>query len=146
MRGIFVFGTKPLILYLLVVLQFNQSDTEAVLTLTLTENVSLTEPYYLFVFTHTLTKQQVKFIKSSDEDESDFIERYNQFTINPAVTFLNAPIGQWNYKVYEQASNSNTDETLTGDVLEYGKLIIYRTTAFAFTKYNEPQTFKAYNG
>lgn len=127
-------------------IQFKQSDTAAVLTLTLTENVSLQDPYFLFVFTHILTKTKVKIIRATGGDQSYFATRYNQFTVNAAIAFLNAPIGQYNYKVYEQLSSTNTDETLTGAVLEYGKLILDRDTAFAFTKYNQAQTFKAYNG
>ena len=113
---------------------------------TLTENVSLNNPYFLFVFTHILTKKKVKFVKSSGDDESNYPERYNQFTINMPVVFDGAPIGQYNYTVYEQTSNSNTDESLTGAPLEYGKLIIDRTTPFTFTKYNAPTTYATYNG
>lgn len=127
-------------------LQFKQSDTAAVLTLTLTENVTVQDPYFLFVFTHVLTKQKVKIIKYSGDDESDFINRYNQFTINPSVVFLGKSIGEYYYNIYEQASSTNTDETLTGAVLEYGKLRVERATAFTFTKYNEAQTFTSYNG
>ena len=127
-------------------IQFKQSDVAAVMILTLTENVSLNDPYFLFVFTHVLTKQQVKFIKATGADESNYPERYNQFTIDASVIFLNKPIGEWHYKVYEQASSTNTDEDSTGAVLEYGKLLLNRTTEFAFTKYNEPTTFTAYNG
>lgn len=127
-------------------LQFKQSDTSAILILTLTENISFNESYLLFVFTHVLTKQQVKFIRFIDIDESEFPERYNQFTINPAIVFLNAPIGEYHYKVYEQVSSTNTDIDLTGAILEYGKLILDRAVAFDFTKYNEPTTYAAYNG
>lgn len=127
-------------------LQFNQADTEAELILTLTENVKLNDPYFLFVFTHVLTKAKVTFIKATGADESEYPERYNKFTINPAVVFLDQPIGEWHYMVYEQASSTNTDEDATGDVVEYGKLKIDRATAFSYTKYNQAQTFKAYNG
>lgn len=127
-------------------LQFKQSDTSAVLIFTLTEKVTLIEPYFLFVFTHVLTKQVVSFIKASTVDESDFQDRYNQFTINTAVVFLNKAIGEWHYKIYEQASDTNIDVTLTGAVLEYGKMILDRATAFAYTQYNGSQTYNAYNG
>lgn len=130
----------------LLLLQFKQSDTEAVLTLTLTEKVTVTDPYFLFVFTHVLTKQVVSFIKYSGNDESDFTTRYNQFTINPSVTFYGKPVGEWHYKIYEQASDDNTDVSATGAILEYGKMRLDRATEFAFTQYNEPQTFTAYNG
>lgn len=127
-------------------LQFKESDTAIELILTLTENVTINDPYFLFVFTHVLTKNKVKFIKFVSADESDFPNRYNQFTINPSVIFLDQPIGEWHYKIYEQASSTNEDEDLTGAVLEYGKLRLDRATAFSFTKYNEATTFKTYNG
>lgn len=127
-------------------LQFKQDDTEAVLILTLTELVTIEVPYYLFVFTHVTTKETVKFIKSEADDESSFTLRYNQFTIDPSVVFENKTIGEWHYSVYEQASSSNTDVTLTGGLLETGKMYLNRATDFSFTKYNESQTFKVYNG
>lgn len=127
-------------------LQFAQDDTEAILTLTLTENVSITDAYFLFVFTHVLTNATVSFIKFSGSDESDFRQRYNQYTINPSVTFLNKPIGQYNYTVYEQASSTNTDVSLTGTAIQYGKLIVDRATAFTYTQYSNPLTATAYNG
>ena len=127
-------------------LQFNQSDTAAPLILTLTENVSITPAFFLFVFTHVLTGQSVKFIKEVGEDESLFPIRYNQFTINAAVVFLDKPTGEYHYTVYEQASNNNTDPAQSGAILEYGKLRIYPETPFAFKKYNQPTTFNCYNG
>lgn len=127
-------------------LQFKQSDTVSLLIVTLSENVSIDDPYFLFVFTHILTKQQVKFIKFIGADESSFPVRYNAFTINPSVVFAGSPIGSWNYKVYEQVSSINTDEDLTGDVVEYGKLILNRATEFEFTKYDEPTYYTTYNG
>lgn len=137
---LFYSETKITFLYLPVVLQFKQSDTTATLILTLSENVSISNPYFLFVFTHVLTKEKVKFIA---EDISLFKNRYNKFTINPSASFLGKPIGEWHYKVYEKPDN-NTEET--GNVLEYGKLKIERATDFSFTKYNEATGFKAYNG
>lgn len=127
-------------------LQFNQSDIAAVLTLTLTERASMNEPYFLFVFTHVLTKQTVKFIKFSDDDESEFNTRYNQYTINPSVVFLDKPVGQYNYIVYEQVSSTNTDISLTGAAIEHGKLILDRAIAFSYSKYNKPTTISTYNG
>lgn len=127
-------------------LEFKQTDTVAPLIVTLTEKVTINDPYFLFVFTHILTKQVVSFIKSEAQDESDYPERFNQFTINPAVVFLSKQIGMWLYTIYQQASSSNTDTTLTQGVLEYGKMIMERDPAFAYTIYDEPTTIKAYNG
>ncbi len=105
-------------------LQFKQSDIEATLIVTLTEKVTIGVPYYLFVFTHVLTKDVVKFIKSIDEDESAYTNRYNQFTINPSVIFAGQQPGEWHYKVYEK--DSETDLTANGNILEEGKFILDR--------------------
>lgn len=124
-------------------LEFKQSDTEAHLILTLTENVSIDTPVFLFVFTHVLTKQVVAFIAA---DVSSFPQRYNQFLINPSVVFTGKPPGEWHYKIYEQVSLVNMDPTLSGAVLEYGKMILDRAVEFAPAMYDEPTSFKAYNG
>lgn len=127
-------------------LQFAQDDTAVELILTLSEKVSITTPYYLFVFLHVTTKDSVKFIKGIADDESGYQSRFNQFTINPAVLFLGKPVGEWHYTIYEQVSDSNTDVTLTGAVLENGKMMLGRATDFEFNKYNLVTTYKVYNG
>jgi len=127
-------------------LEFKQTDTAAPLIVTLTERVTIDAPYFLFVFTHVLTKQVVSFIKSEAQDESDYPERFNQYTINPAAVFLNKPIGEWHYTIYQQASSSNTSPDATQGALEYGKMIMERDPAFAYTIYDEPTTITAYNG
>lgn len=127
-------------------LQFKQDDTAAVMILTLTEKVTLPTPYYLFVFTHVTTKDQVKFIKAEIDDESEYPERYNQFTINAATVFEDQQPGEWHYKVYEQASSSNTDPAAAGIILEDGKLYLDRATDFAYTQYEGTTSYKTYNG
>lgn len=127
-------------------LLFSLNDTSAELIVTLTEKVSLNDPYFLFVFTHVLTKEEVKFLKSEASDESSYPARYNQFTINPSVVFANKQPGEWHYNIYEQASSTNTDTDLTGGLLEQGKLMIRRATEFEYTKYSGATTYKTYNG
>lgn len=127
-------------------LQFDQDDTAAIMILTLTELVTLPAPYYLFLFTHVETKNIVAFVKAEIDDESDYPQRYNQFTIDAADVFEDQPTGEWHYKVYEQASSTNVDPDLTGGVLEEGNLILDRATAFEYTQYNSATSFKAYNG
>jgi len=127
-------------------LQFKQDDTDVKIILTLTENVTLDVPYYLFVFTHVLTKDVVAFVKSIADDESGFPARYNQFSVNPGVVFAGTQPGHWHYKVYEQESAVNINPAQAGGILEYGKLIIDRAVEFAFTQYHSPTTYKTYNG
>ncbi len=64
--------------------------------LTLTEKVTIANPYFLFNMTHLLTDQVVNVILA---DISAFKERYNQFAVVEGTTFtlLN---GEYEYKVY----------------------------------------------
>ncbi len=127
-------------------LQFKQDDTAAVMILTLTEFVSLPAPYYLFVFTHVTTNEVVAFVKAEIDDESDYPQRYNQFTINAATLFNGKQPGEWHYKVYEQASAVNVDPGTAGAILEYGKLYLDRTAEFSYTQYDSATSYKVYNG
>jgi hypothetical protein len=88
----------------------------------------------------------VKFIKSEADDESDYPERFNQFTIDAATVFTNQQPGEWHYKVYEQENSSNTDPALAGIVLEEGKLLLDRSTDFEYTQYDQSTSYKVYNG
>lgn len=127
-------------------LQFDQDNTAAELILTLTEFVTIPTPNYLFVFTNVTTKDQVKFIKAEIDDESEYPQRYNKFTINAATVFNGQLSGEWHYKVYQQSSATNTDPESAEGVLEYGKLILNRAPQFSYTMYEQAQTYKAYNG
>lgn len=127
-------------------LEFRQNDTAVALILTLTELTTLSAPFYLFAFTHVTTKDTVAFVKSDADDESDYPQRYNQFTIDPAAIFAGANTGEWHYKVYEQTAADNLDPSLAGVILEYGKMILDRSTDFAYNIYDSPTTYSAYNG
>lgn len=127
-------------------LRFKQDIASERIIVTLTELVTLNEPYYLFVFTHTVTKEVVAFIKSVDDDFSNYQDRYNEFEIAPSTLFLNKQVGEWHYAIYEQVSSSNDDVANTTSLLEQGKLYLERSTDFAFTKYESAVTFKTYNG
>lgn len=127
-------------------LELKQDDTAIALILTLTELVSLPDPYFLFVFTHVTTKEVVAFLKFSDDDESNHPERFNQYTVDPSVLFAGMPPGGWHYRVYEQASASNLDPAASGAVLEFGEMILDREAEFAFEQYDSLTSFKTYNG
>jgi len=127
-------------------LEFRQNETAVAIILTLTELVTLAAPNFLFVFTHVTTKDQVAFVKLDSDDESEYPERYNQFTIDPAVLFAGKNTGEWHYVVYEQASDTNIDPALATNPVEYGKLMLDRTTDFSYQMYDSPTQYKAYNG
>lgn len=118
-------------------MQFKQSDVSAYLILTLTEMAVTATPNYYFVFTNVLTKEVVAFTESNASDISIFKERYNKFNINPSVLFAGKQPGEWHYKIYENDVN--------GVVLEFGKMLLDKSTDFSFVKYNSSNSFKTYN-
>jgi hypothetical protein len=125
-------------------LHINQAAEDIVVTLN--ELVTISNPYYLFVFKHVTEKTIVSIIKNSADDESLFQYRYNQFELATSTLFANKPIGQWLYEVYQQSSSSNTDPELAEGLVENGKMNLYPATDFEYETYNEQSTYKAYNG
>jgi len=96
---------------------------------TATEKVTLTAPYFLWVFTNPETDNTVTWIVSSVDDQSPFPERYNDFNMDVDVVFFMQPEGQWHYKIYEQDNDTNTDPTLATTLVEQGMLILNKAAA-----------------
>lgn len=113
--------------------------------LTLTEKTTLTNPYYLFVFTHETTKEVVSFIKASTDDLSGYPNRFNEFTFSSTL-FATATPGKYIYDIYEQVSSSNTSIALTTSKVETGKMDLNTATSFAFKHYDAATNFKQYGG
>jgi hypothetical protein len=126
-------------------LQLTQGQAADKMVVTLNEKRTLQTGYYLFRFTHILTRGVVSKIYSFAEDNSSYPDRYNDFDINTATLFNNSPTGQWVYEVYEQASSSNTDPTGLTEV-ERGIMDISPSVPFEFKKYNEPTSYSVYAG
>jgi hypothetical protein len=127
-------------------LEFKQDDAEVNIIVTLTENVSLEAPFFLFVFTHVLTKDVVTLLLAESDDLSNYPGRYNEFTLAPTSLFAGKQPGFWTYEVYEQVSSTNIDTSLTGGLLENGKLLLNRPQEFAFEMYDSEVSYKTYNG
>lgn len=112
-----------------------QKDTNV----TLTESVTLSNPYFLFVFTNVSTKEVVKVIVNSADDISSNSSRVNTFEIDVTL-FANATAGQWNYEVYEQTSSTNLD-TNGLNILEVGKMILKESSEIvSYSTGYSPQT------
>ena len=127
-------------------LNFGGANTTQNFVVTLTERVSINNPYFLFVFEHVTTKQVFKFVLNSANDLSAYPDRFNQFQINVPTLMPSAPEGDYRYSVYEQASSNNTDVSLTGALLEVGQMKMDVLPDRTYTKYNQSQSFKVYNG
>jgi hypothetical protein len=110
----------------MIIINKNSNNT---FQLTLTENITLSSPNYLFEFKSDISNESVCFIAS---DTSAYQERYNQFTVTETSgtniltsgTITLEPMGLWTYRVFEQTSSSNLNPSLANNTtpLEIGKV------------------------
>ena len=100
-------------------IHFTKNSTSTII-LTLTEKQTLTSPNYLFWFKSRGTNQIVSFVVLNAGDLSQHKERYNEFDIDVNDYFEDSPEGDWEYKIYEQTSTTNTDPDLATGLVEDG--------------------------
>lgn len=112
---------------------------------TLTESTTLTNPYYLFVFTNVSTKVQYKINVNSNTDSSDYPIRINVFSFNTITLFASAQAGQFSYEVYEQSSSSNLDPSGL-NLVECGKMLLQPENNLIQQGYAPTTTYKGYGG
>jgi hypothetical protein len=92
--------------------------TSNTMVVTVTEKVTIANPYYLFVFTHPISNEQRAFILS---DVSTHTERYNEFTLTEGSSAQKTlKIGRHYYTIYAQTSSSNIDPDLADEEVERG--------------------------
>lgn len=124
----------------MIIINKNSNNT---FQLTLTENSTLSSPYYLFEFKNDITLDSVYFIA---EDISTQQQRYNEFIVTETSgtqvltsgTITLNPTGFWTYNVYEQYSSTNLNPTLSDNTnsLETGKVKVIGSS----------QTYSTYSG
>ena len=119
------------------------------LIFTLSEKVTLTNPYYLFSFKHQVLMSSVNFIAS---DVSGFPTRYNKFLITETTGTVNLTSGVvslpetgfYEYTIYEQTSSSNLNVNNTTSILEIG-MIKVNSDKPIYTEYdNQSKTIITY--
>lgn len=93
---------------------------------TLSESVTITNPYFLFVFTNISTKEILKVIVNSEDDKSNYPLRINIFEIDVDL-FEDLQTGQYSYEVYEQVSSTNED-TAGLNMVENGRMLLNDAT------------------
>jgi len=127
-------------------LHWLRTDFDAKIIVTLNENRTLAGDTicYLFTFTHVITKQVNSFVYSTGDDESTAQNRYNQFTLDVSNLFTGFPNGEYHYAVYQQASSTNIDPTLSDGLVEQGKMYLKDTPANTFTTFQDTTTFIVY--
>ena len=104
---------------------------------TVTENVTITNPYYLLRIVHDQTKKEFVCLVV---DTSDYPARYNRFQVtqqsspDPLDAEINVTeSGLFHYYIYEQSSPTNLNYTNAAGLLEVGKLTYPLTAASTAT-------------
>lgn len=117
-----------------------QLGTDAQIFLTLSEKTTIHPPNYLFVAIHKTSKEKVKFVLKGVDDQSPAPSRLNWFNITVNTYFEDKNTGQYTYIVYEQGSDTNTEENLTGAVVEIGLLDLAPETPVSNYTVRETET------
>jgi hypothetical protein len=100
------------------------------LVVTVSQNSELSNPQYLFSFTHIFSKKQINFIPV---DVSLHSSRYDEFVFTESsstgTTF--GYEGLWTYKIYEQVPQSppNLNPAFAYNVVEYGQAQVIVSSA-----------------
>jgi hypothetical protein len=108
---------------------------------TLKEKQTLAAPNYLFHFKQRTSNDIVAFVLLNAADLSTHKDRYNKFSINGVTHFANELAGEWEYRIYEQASTTNLLPLLSAGLLETGIMRLSATDNFDFTEYETNNTF-----
>lgn len=109
-------------LYLYLVIRFLKNSTNNVVV-TLTENATVTNPIYLFMFTNQTSNVPYYFIST---DTSSYKTRYNKFSVveKLAANTLNGEVtlgfnGYYNYTVYQTSLANTSGLTTAADAVPF---------------------------
>jgi len=125
-------------------IKLTKGNTET-LILTLKEKQTILDANFLFVFQSRTTNDKVKFVIVNSADQSLYQDRYNQFSLVVNTYFANVEEGWYTYKVYEQASTTNTNEANAGAIVETGLMFLSDGQDVTTTKYNNSTSYKVYD-
>jgi hypothetical protein len=125
-------------------IKLTKGNTET-LILTLKEKQTILDANFLMVFQSRTTNDKVKFVLVNSADQSLYQDRYNQFALVVNTYFANVEEGWYTYTAYEQASPSNTNESLAGAIVETGLMFLSDGQDVTTTKYNNPTSYKVYD-
>lgn len=104
------------------------------------ELATLSNPYYLFIFT-SVNENIVKFVGTNISTDN----RY-QDVLCLQATFDTKESGTWRYRIREQLSPTNTNEALSGNIVEEGFMYLHESYIFTPVEYNQQDNeFKTYS-
>lgn len=116
-------------------LTLTHGQTADLIVVTLKEKQTISNATFVFTATNATTKEVVSFDLGTDL--SSYKDRFNEFSINTSVRFLNKPAGQWLYEIKQKSDSL---------VLEVGKLTLNPATDFEFSGYEPETTYNGYSG
>ena len=126
-------------------MQVLNKNTNNTVVFTLTERVTLANPYFLVRMQSRASNVVKRFILASNQ--SSFTDRYDKFTITESTTELltsgtvTLEQGQHFYKIYEQVSSTSLNEDAATTLLEEG-IILVNTTSDTFISYDDQIIYK----
>lgn len=127
----------------------NRGETNTVI-LTLSEKTTIEDAVYLFEFINDQSGKTKYFIA---QDISTNKIRFNQFVIeeNNTEILLTGVVkldqlDSWKYTIREQASSTNLDPTLSGGIVEIGKVLVLQTQSEIPTFTSVQNEIKVFNG
>lgn len=137
-------------------IKFTKGNVNNVIV-TLTENSTVSNPYYLFMFTNQQTNVDYYFIAT---DNSSYKERYNLFTViektSPNTLAGEVSLGNegfYNYVVYQTSLTSLSGLTTANDAIpfissavEYGLVWVVTSTEIINRYSPTSDTTIVYNG
>ena len=109
-------------------MQLRKATDNTNVALTLVEETTLSNPYYLFEFQNDTTLVKYFQIFTDVSVAGAARTRANLFNIEVVVSGAGAEqivlgnIGQYNYTIYEQTSSSNLDPDLVTGIVERGRM------------------------
>lgn len=124
-------------------LKLNIASDNDTIVVTFTELTTITNPWYLLVFKNISTNDEIVVLLNSYEDQSDYPDRYNQFTIDTASLFT--VDGQYLYTAYE-AENGDSTHYAGLNMVEQGRADIIKQGEVFGTNYEPVNNYKVYAG
>lgn len=115
-----------------------EKDSTNKIVLTLNEKALLASPYYLFVFENEYDTATDP-IEIYLENTSTATDRYDLFTLVEGTTTgadIELTKGQYTYTVYEAVAQPSTVSDTTGDVVEFGRMVVSAETVEFNTIYD----------
>lgn len=116
-------------------IQLTKSSTNPNIALTLQEKVTLDSPYFLFEFQNVTTRVKYYQIFTDVSTPGDARTRSNLFNIEVVASSAGSnqivlgPVGQYNYTIWEQESDSNLDPDNATGIVERGRMRLFDSEA-----------------